>query len=96
MKQIQQSVAENHRYFNNYKMTQSAESFVSYKKYRNLVNRKLREAQNQFSQNYLKEIEISKEKWKYIKKKIGKKNNSPNITEIDGNGRKTKDKKINM
>ena len=35
----------------------------------------------------------SKEKWKFIKKKIGKKNNSPNITEIDENGRKTKNKK---
>ena len=47
-KKIQQLVAEKHRYFNDYKVTQSAESFVSFKKYRNLVNRKLKEAQNQF------------------------------------------------
>ena len=47
-KEIQHLVAEKHRYFNNYKLTHSAESFVSFKKYRNLVNRKLKEAQNQF------------------------------------------------
>ena len=46
--EIQHFVAEKHRYFNEYKLTQSAESFVSFKKYRNLVNRKLKEAQNQF------------------------------------------------
>ena len=95
-KEIQHLVAEKHRYFNDYKLTQSAESFVSFKKYRNLVNRKLKEAQNQFSEEFFKNIETSKEKWRFIKKKIGKKNNSPNITEIDENGGKTKDKKINM
>ena len=79
--------------FNDYKLTQSAESFESFKKYRNLVNRKLKEAQNQFSEDLLKKIEISKEKWKFIKKIIGKKNNSPNITETDENGKKMKDKK---
>ena len=70
------------------------QSFVSFKKYCNLVNRKLKEAQNRFSEEFLKKIETSKEKCKFIKKKIGKKNNSPNITEIDENGRKTKDKKL--
>ena len=74
-------------------MTQSIESFLSFKKYRNLVNRKLKEAQNQFSEEFFNRSESSKEKWKFIKKKIGKKNNSSNITEIDENGRKTKDKK---
>ena len=74
-------------------MTQSAESFASFEKYRNLVNRKLKEAQNQFSEDFFKKIETSKEKWNFIKKKIGKKRNSPNITEIDENGKKTKNKK---
>ena len=49
-------------------------------------NRKLKEAQTQFSEDFFKEIETSKEKWKFIQKKIGKKNNSSNITEIDENG----------
>ena len=92
-KKIQHIIAEKHRYFNDYNMTQSAESFVSFKKYRNLVNRKLKEAQNQFSEDFFTKIETSKEKWKFIKKKIGEKNKSPTITEIDENCRKTKDKK---
>ena len=44
-KKIKHLVAQKHRYFNQYKLTQSAESFASFKKYRNLVNRKLKEAQ---------------------------------------------------
>ena len=48
-KEIQNLVAEKHRHFNDYKLTQSVESFMSFKKYRNLVNRKLKEAQNQFA-----------------------------------------------
>ena len=92
-KQNRYLVAEKHRYFNDYKLTQSAESFVSIKKYRNLVNGKLKEAQNQFSPEFFTKIETSKEKWKLIKKKLGKNINSPNITEVDENGRKTKDKK---
>ena len=89
-KEIKHLVSEKHRYFNEYKLTQSAETFASFKKYRNLVNRKLKEAQNQFSEDFFKKIETTKEKWKFIKKKIGKKNNSPNITEIDENGKKRK------
>ena len=92
-KEIKHLVAEKHRYFKEYKLTQKAESFVSFKKYRNLVNRKLKEAQDQFSEEFFKKIESSKEKWKFIEKKIGKKNNIPNISEVDENGRKTKDKK---
>ena len=87
-KEIQHLVTEKHRYFNDYKLTQSAEN------YRNLVNRKLKEAQIQFSEDFFKKIETSKEKWKFIQKKIGKKKNSPNITENEENGKK--DKKINM
>ena len=63
------------------------------KTYRNLVNRRFKEAEKQFSEDFFKKIETSKEKWKFIKKKTGKKNKSPNITGIDENGRKTKDKK---
>ena len=37
-------------------------------------------------------IETFQEKWKFMKKKW-KKNSSPNITETDENGKKTKDKK---
>ena len=61
IKVIKQLVAEKHRYFNDYKLTQSAESFVLFKKYRSLVNRNLKEAQNHFSEYFLKKIETSKE-----------------------------------
>ena len=54
-KEIKHLVAEKHRYFKDYKLTQSAESFVSFKKYRNLVYRKLKEAQNQFSEEFFYE-----------------------------------------
>ena len=68
-KEIEHLVAEKHRHFKDYKLTQSAESFVSFKKYRNLVIRKLKEAQNQFSEEFFTKIETSKKKWKFIKKK---------------------------
>ena len=51
-KEFRLLVAAKHRYFNDYKLTQSAESFVSFKKYRNLVNRKLKGAQKQFSEDF--------------------------------------------
>ena len=59
-KEIKHLVAEKYRNFNEYKLTQSAESFASFKKYRNLVNRKLKEAQNQFSEDFLKKIETTR------------------------------------
>ena len=61
-KEIRHLVAEKHRYFNDYKSTQNAESFVSFKKYCNLVNRKLKEAQNQLSEDFFMKIETSKKK----------------------------------
>ena len=47
-KEIQHLVAEKHRYFNEYKLTQRAESFVSFKKYCNLVNRNLKSTKSIF------------------------------------------------
>ena len=55
-KEIQHLVTEKHRYFNDYKLPQKVESFVSFKKYCNLVIRKLKEAQNQFSKESFKKI----------------------------------------
>ena len=71
--EIKQLDAEKHSYLNGYKLTQEADSFVSYKRYRNLVNRKLKEAQNQFSENSFKKFEASEETRKFIKKKLEKK-----------------------
>ena len=61
-KEIKHLVAEKHRYLKDYKLTQSAESFVSFKKYRSFVNRKLKQAQNQFLEEFFTKIDTSKEK----------------------------------
>ena len=55
-KEIKQLVSEKHRCFNLYKSTKSAEPFVSFKIYRNFVNRKLKEHKNQFSENFLRKL----------------------------------------
>ena len=41
---------------------------MSFKKYRNLVNRKLKNHKINFQRIFFKKIETSKEKWKFIKK----------------------------
>ena len=88
-KEILHLVAEKHRYFNDYKLTQSAESFVSFKKYRDLVNRKLKEAQNQFSEDFLRKMKPQKRNESSLKK------NRKKTTEIDENVKKEL-QKINM
>ena len=57
-------------------------TFLHFKKYRNLVNRKLKEAQNQFSEDFLRKLKPRKRKGNSLRK-ILEKNNSPKITEID-------------
>ena len=59
-REIRHLVPDKHRYFNDYKLTQSAESFVSFKKYQNFVNRKLKEAQNHFSEVFLRNLKPQK------------------------------------
>ena len=68
-KEIKHLVAEKHRYFNEY----SAESFASFKKYRNLVNRKLKEAQNQFSEDFLRKLNSQKRNGNSLRKKLERK-----------------------
>ena len=50
-------------------------NFVSYnifKYQRNLVNRRLKTAQNEFCKQFFKELPTSKEQWSFVKKRIGK------------------------
>ena len=51
-KQIEQLVAEKHRYLDEYKLRQRTDLFVSFEKYCNLVTKKLKEAQNQPSEDF--------------------------------------------
>ena len=53
-RELKQLVAEKHRYFNDLKVTQSAESFVSFKKYRKVSLKlmkmvKKRKTKNQYA-----------------------------------------------
>ena len=75
--EIKQFVAEKHLYFNEYKLTHSADSFVSDKKYRYLVYRKLKEAQ--IFRGFFKEYETSEEKRKFMKHKKRKKKRSTSL-----------------
>ena len=70
-KEIKHLVAEKHRYFKDYKLTQSAESLVSFKKFCNLVNRKLKEAQNQFSEEK-QQSKHDRNWWEWQKNEIQK------------------------
>ena len=73
-------------------MTQSAESFVSFKKYRNLVNRKLKEAQNQFSEDFLRKLKPRKRNGNSFKKLEGKTTIQTSL-KLMKMVKKTKDKK---
>ena len=72
-KEIQQLVADKHRYFNDYKVTQCGESYVSFKMYRNVVNRKLKEAQNQFSEDFFKKMKPRQRNGISLRKKLERK-----------------------
>ena len=45
------------------------ETYKEFKRLRNLVNRRLREAHNNFSINFFQKLPTSKEQWKFIKQK---------------------------
>ena len=66
IEEIKQLAIERHRCSNKYNLTQSAESFGSLKKISKLVGQKLKVAQNQFLENFLKDFQISIEKRNFI------------------------------
>ena len=57
-----------------------SETYKEFKLLRNLVNRRLREAHNNFCINFIRNLPTSKEQWKFIKQKT-----SPNesIVKVD-------------
>ena len=57
-----------------------SETYKEFKRLRNLVNRRLREAHNSFCINFFRNLPTSKEQWKFIKQKT-----SPNerIVKVD-------------
>ena len=61
------------------------QAHTSFKYQRNLVNRRLKAAQNEFYKQFFNELPLSKEKWIFIKKTIGEERKSLVIDKlVDG------------
>ena len=52
-------------------ISQIYDVFDEFKKCRTLVNRKLQDAHHNYSVNFFKQCETSKQKWNFINKKLG-------------------------
>ena len=59
--------------FNIWKKNPSEQAHTIFKYQRNLVNMRLKTAQNEFCKQFFKELPTSEEQWSFIKKRIGKK-----------------------
>ena len=71
-KELREEIAKKHRLFNIWKNNPSEQAHTIFKYQRNLVNRRLKTAQNEFCKQFSKELPTSKEQWSFIKKRIGK------------------------
>ena len=72
-------IAQKHFLFNKWKKIHDSETSGEFKRLRNLVNRRLREAQN-FCINFFQKLPTSKEQWKFIKQKTSP---SERIVKVD-------------
>ena len=73
-------IAQKHFLFNKWKKIPESETYKKFKRLRNLVNRRLKEAHNNFCIHFFQKLPTSKEQWKFIKQKT-----SPNerIVKVD-------------
>ena len=69
---MREEIAKKHRLFNIWKDNPSEHAHTIFKYQRNLLNRRLKTAQNEFCKQFFKELPTSKEQWIFIKKRIGK------------------------
>ena len=78
--ELKHLIAQKHFLFNKWKKNPDIETYKEFKPLRNLVNRRLREAHNNFCINFFQNLPTSKEQWKFIKQKT-----SPNerIVKVD-------------
>ena len=82
-----------HYLYNQYKFSQNYNVFEEFKKGLNPVNRKLRVAHHQYSVDFLKQCETSKQKRNFINKKLGHHKQGINVFENETDRTKTVDKK---
>ena len=77
---MKQLIAQKHFVFDKWKKIPDSETYEELKRLRNLVNRRLREAHNNFCINFFQKLTTSKEQWKFIEQKT-----SPNerIVKVD-------------
>ena len=68
--------------FNKWKKIPDSETYKEFKRLRNLVNRRLREACNNCCINFFQKLPTSKEKWKFIKQKTTPKEKIVKVDEI--------------
>ena len=66
---MKQLTAQKHFSFNKWKKNPFSETCKEFKRLRNLVNRRLREAHNNFCIKFFQKLPTSKEQWKFIKQK---------------------------
>ena len=67
--ELKHLIAQKHFLFNKWKRSPDSETYSEFKRLRNLVNRRLREAQNNFCINLFQKLPTRKEQWKFIKQK---------------------------
>ena len=72
--------------FNKWKKRPDSETYKEFKRLRNLVNRRLREAHSNFCISFFQKLPTGKEHWKFIKQKISTSEKSVNVDEISLNG----------
>ena len=67
--ELKHLIAQKHFLFNKWKKNPDSQTYQEFKRLRNLVNRRLREAHNNFCINFFQNLPTSKEQWKFIKQK---------------------------
>ena len=75
-------IAQKHFLFNKWKKIPDSETYKEFKGLRNLVNRRIREAHNNFCINFFQKLPTSKEQGKFIQQKTSPGKKSAKVNEI--------------
>ena len=92
-KGLNKLMAEKHHLYKQCKFFQNHDVFDEFKKRRNLVNRKLRDAHHKYSVNFFKKCETSKQKLNFFNTKLGNHKQGINGSGIEVDGAESLTKK---